>query len=42
MRWEVKLSSFRYTIEANAGDINKVADLHDGKSVPLSPEWLDL
>jgi hypothetical protein len=27
MRWEVKLSSFRYTIEANAGDINKVADL---------------
>jgi hypothetical protein len=27
MRWAVKLSSFRYTIEAIAGDVNKFADL---------------
>jgi RNase H-like domain found in reverse transcriptase len=27
MRWAVKLSSFRYSIEAIAGDVNKFADL---------------
>jgi RNase H-like domain found in reverse transcriptase len=44
IRWAVKLSFFRYTIEAIAGDVNKFADLHDGQSVhvPLSPDWLDL
>jgi RNase H-like domain found in reverse transcriptase/Reverse transcriptase (RNA-dependent DNA polymerase) len=46
MRWAVKLSSFRYTIEAIAGDANKFADLlarwavHPHSS--LSPDWLDL